>query len=330
MKATHDSEPFTQRRLTALEREIITVAQLRAGANVTTLAKLCKRPAHQVRYVLTKLSDEGIIRPLVSLNLHALGWVYASVHFTSLSSRLLNPQEVIRKLKNTRQITYVSCFSTEPQYEVSFAVDSIHSVQPYIEELSETLSIAEKTIAIRLESVLSGRKYLSKNQHPGMPLVSRKTEDIFQIDSVDRKLLHLLVTEPRLSIRRLAGLAGLPETSARLRIRKLEEKKIISGFRYHFQNDRFSVLDFKILIYTTMSSRKFRKEFESFVDGHPNVIHRSTCLAPWDFELEVEVEAPNQAAALCHEIRAKFPKEVRSIHSLPRFFSQSFLNRMFA
>ena len=332
MKVAHEPSQHAspRRHLTSLEREVITVAQLRAAENITRLARLCKRPVHQVRYVLSKLSEEGIIRPLISLNLHTLGWVYGSVHFTTSSSRPLRPQDVVKRLHRTRQVTYVSCFSTEPQYEVSYAVSSIHHVQQFIDELSNILPVAEKHVAIRTEGALSGRKYLTTNAEPGKPIYSRSSEQLATIDDIDRKLLHLLINEPALSQARIAGLAALPETTTRLRIRKLEEIGVIAGYRYHFQNDRVPILDFKVLVYTAASSSKFRKQFELFADAHKHVVYRSTCIGPWEFELDVEVESPYEAATLCHEIRGKFPNEVTRIQTLPRFYSQSFLNRIFA
>lgn len=319
----------SKRKLSELEREVLSAAQLRAGWSIAKLAKQCKRPAHQVRYALAQLTGDGIIRVLPSLNLHALGWTYGSLHFTTSSRQPLSPQDVIRKLRAVRQITYVSCFSTEPQYEVSFAVESLLAAQGFADELARLLPIAERVLAFRVEGALCGRKYLSEKGDPGPPIVSARPAALVEIDETDRKLLHLLVNEAASSLPRIAALAGLPETTARIRIRKLEEMNVIVGYRYHLQNDRFPILDFKMLLTTASSSPAFRAKLEAFADRHKNVVYRSTCLGPWEFELDVECELAEEAAALCHEIRGRFPNEITRIQSLPRFYSQSFLGRLF-
>ncbi|BEV01256.1 Lrp/AsnC family transcriptional regulator [Novosphingobium olei] len=58
-----------------------------------------------------------------------------------------------------------------------------------------------------------------------------KSTKTTQIDEFDRKILSALATEGRMSITDLAQKVGLSKTPCQLRLKRLIEQKVISGFR---------------------------------------------------------------------------------------------------
>jgi len=317
------------RALSLNERRVLAFSQLRAATDIPELAKLCELPAHTVRYTLNRLRADGIIRLLPLVDFHALGWVHGAMFFSCRAPRSGAARSILERLRAIPRITYISCFSTEPQYEVSFATESVAAVKQLSEEISRLIPIAEKSVCLRISGALSGRKYLLTREAVGAALTTGGERAPITLDDLDRRILHALLTNSGASLAKAASTLGVPATTVRFRTSRLEQSGIIRGYRYNMQVERLRVLDFKLLVFTGPGASAFRSSFEAFVDAHPQVVFRSTCLGPWEFEIDIEVQSAEQAATVCQELRGRFPEEIVRIQALPRYFSTSLLERMF-
>ena len=59
-----------------------------------------------------------------------------------------------------------------------------------------------------------------------------------QLDSLDIKILNTLVDDGRASIESVAERIGLSPTPTRRRIKRLEDEKVITGYRAEIEPDR--------------------------------------------------------------------------------------------
>ena len=59
-----------------------------------------------------------------------------------------------------------------------------------------------------------------------------------QLDSLDIKILNTLVDDGRASIESVGGTIGLSPTPTRRRINRLENEKVITGYRAEIEPDR--------------------------------------------------------------------------------------------
>ena len=83
-----------------------------------------------------------------------------------------------------------------------------------------------------------------------------------EIDHIDRRLLHLLQTQARMSITELAERVNLSTTPCARRIKRLEESGVITG--YHLQTDA-QKLGYPLAIFIAISmDRHTAERFEQF------------------------------------------------------------------
>lgn len=83
-----------------------------------------------------------------------------------------------------------------------------------------------------------------------------------EIDDIDRRLLHLLQTQARMSITELAERVNLSTTPCARRIKRLEESGVITG--YHLQTDA-QKLGYPLAIFIAISmDRHTAERFEQF------------------------------------------------------------------
>ena len=85
---------------------------------------------------------------------------------------------------------------------------------------------------------------------------------IIEIDDIDRRLLHLLQTQARMSITELAERVNLSTTPCARRMKRLEESGVITG--YHLQTDA-QKLGYPLAIFIAISmDRHTAERFEQF------------------------------------------------------------------
>ena len=83
-----------------------------------------------------------------------------------------------------------------------------------------------------------------------------------EIDDIDRRLLHLLQTQARMSITELAERVNLSTTPCARRIKRLEESGVITG--YHLQTDA-QKLGYPLAVFIAISmDRHTAERFEQF------------------------------------------------------------------
>lgn len=83
-----------------------------------------------------------------------------------------------------------------------------------------------------------------------------------EIDDIDRRLLHLLQTQARMSITELAERVNLSTTPCARRMKRLEESGVITG--YHLQTDA-QKLGYPLAVFIAISmDRHTAERFEQF------------------------------------------------------------------
>ncbi|WP_433204070.1 Lrp/AsnC family transcriptional regulator [Dactylosporangium sp. CS-047395] len=108
------------------------------------------------------------------------------------------------------------------------------------------------------------------------------------MDAIDRKMLALLQEEGRLTVTELAGRVGLSVSPCHRRLRDLEEKGVITGYRALVDADALG-LKFQALVFVTMrqEDRETLLGFEAAVARIPNVVQAQRLFGDPDYLLRI-------------------------------------------
>ena len=90
-----------------------------------------------------------------------------------------------------------------------------------------------------------------------------------QPEETDRKILDVLVSNSRLSLRQIAKKAGVSVATVMLHIRKLEKEKVIVGYTTKLDYEQMGY-DIEVLIEIRISKGKLF-DVEKKIAAHPNV-----------------------------------------------------------
>ena len=108
------------------------------------------------------------------------------------------------------------------------------------------------------------------------------------MDAVDRKILAALQEDGRLTVTELAGRVGLSVSPCHRRLRELERRGAIRGYRAVVDADSLG-LSFEALVFVTMGreDRETLAAFEGAVAAIPNVVQAQRLFGDPDYLLRI-------------------------------------------
>ena len=130
-------------------------------------------------------------------------------------------------------------------------------------------------------------------------------------DEKDRSILKLFSHNARISLLELAEKVRLTPKSIRERIKKLEEKKVILGYKINLNFERLGFRYYKLLI--TLNDLDIRDKLYNWIRNKPNVVYFDKFLNGADFEFDVEIDSSEKFFGLLAEMKRYFKGEIKEI-----------------
>lgn len=111
-----------------------------------------------------------------------------------------------------------------------------------------------------------------------------------EIDSIDIKILESLIDDGRASVESVAERIGLSPTPTRRRIRRLEEEKVITGYRAEIDPDRAGLeIRLHVMVKLKARDRGTIEKFEDIVNETPEVQSCDLLTGQYDYILLIHL-----------------------------------------
>lgn len=308
-------------KLTPKEAAVLASVELNADKPIEVIRKETGLRDHTIRYHLHSLEERRIITRISYINLLALGYNHYNLFFSLASHNKKTKDELLKYLLANPSVTWLAELGAEFPIGLGVSARRIFEVHDLLNGLAQKFKgiFFEKAVATQFANVHFPRKYLSSKRHK-FPLIGmHRTKVEVSIDETDRKILSGLSSLAHKSRRQLAQKLGMPLSSMELRIKKLEERGVITAHIYGVDSAKFGMQTFKLLIYSKGISREFSSELYAFAESHPRIVYLMECFGNWDYELNVEVENPEDIVGITQELYEKCGESVSSVKVLSKF-----------
>ncbi|MBW2999245.1 AsnC family transcriptional regulator [Candidatus Woesearchaeota archaeon] len=128
-----------------------------------------------------------------------------------------------------------------------------------------------------------------------------------KIDETDKKILEILANDARIPITELAKKVKFSVEIVRRRMKNLEEKGIILGYRISVDLNKLGYEFFKAIIYFRSLSSEDEKKLFEWMRTNTNSVYYIRSLAPWEVEFEFVVENYPHFNKIINDLRKEFP-----------------------
>jgi len=269
-----------------------------------------------VNYKIKRMSDLGVISNYWAfINPAKLGYFIMRVYLKFFNTTETQEKTITDFLLKNKKVGVIS--KIETTYDLGFMV-YVKNIYEWEEFWDEFKSNFRKHFWLEKVHIFSGvryykRNYLCKSKQDYNSnfetIGGEKTEDY---DELDMKILRILAKDARKPIIEIAEQTKTPERTIAFRIKQLEHKKIIQGYRMNLNLSKIGYEYYKLNF--LMNDLSNQGELFSFCENHPNVIYIDKTLAELDFEIDVEVKGRQELLDLISEVKKRL--NVRDVQIL--------------
>ena len=298
--------------------KIIDELQYNAKIPDSALAKKLNISREVLAYRIKKLEETEIIKGYTTIiNTAKLGYIMFRIFIKMKNMSKQHEEELIHLLKN--KVIWLVRARGNWSYNLIFQVKKMSEINEFIKDLQNKFSqnIINMQTAILTKIIHSSIQYTDekKNNSEKTIILNMEDQEKIDIDTLDREIISELTQNARIPNTKIAIKLNQNERVIRYRIKKLEEQKIILGYRTTLNNKKLEKNYYKIHLTLTNKSTKTINDIKNYLKIHKNTAYITETIGGWDIELET-ISTNQETYKLIDDLEEKFPQTLQDYEIL--------------
>jgi len=174
--------------------------------------------------------------------------------------------------------------------------------------------ISKKSLTIFTKVSYFPRVYLLEGRNNDKEYVFITEPEKANIDSKDIEILQLLAPNARIPLLEIAEKLNMTPKTVASRIKELQRKKVIIGYRTRFDLDKLSYQYFKLHINLHNITKEKEDNLRNYFFTHPNIIYDNRVLGGDDIEIEIQVKSLQDLRKIIADIKSSFSDIIQDYH----------------
>jgi len=306
------------------DKKLLYELDMNSRQSFNELSRKLKLSKTAVIYRINNLKKEGIIKQFQTvINFGKLGFIGFRLYLKLQGATPKKKEEIVEFFKKKDIVAWV--VSIEGEYDLGFLIlaKTIKEMSYLWDEILEKYAnfIKDRLLTIMTHVSYFSRAYLLDLKQNIYEINLITEPENIEIDEKDKEILKLMASDGRISIINLSSKVRLTPKTVIQRIKKLEEKKIIIGYRTLFDLEKLGYKYFKVHFKLTNITKEKDKKFRLFVKSNPNIIYDDKVLGGDDFEVELEVKDLNDLRSILDKIYEEFAGIIRE-HKVMQYYRE--------
>jgi len=139
---------------------------------------------------------------------------------------------------------------------------------------------------------------------------------IAPINDIDLEIIKELTKNARQTSLELSKKINQTERIVRYRLQKLENKKIILGYRPFINTQLLGFKYYKLFIQLKDVTKQDLQKIKAYITQNPNVVYNTEALGGYDFEIEVQFSDSQELMKFISNLREAFPTNIKNINHM--------------
>ena len=296
------------------DRKLLYELDRNARQSNSEIGKKIRLNKNTINYKIKKLEENKVILGYYTvIDNSKLGYFSFRSYLKFFNTTIEKEEEIINWLKNDQRVGVLARIETVYDFVLMIWVKDVYEFDKFWFEFKKRFRkyIWDEKVDVFPSVYTFKRKYLfeDKTIEP-YEFIGENIKA--EYDELDMKILRLLSKNARMPIIEMSKKLKTPERTVAFRIKKLEQKKVIQGYRVNINISKIGYEYFKVNIILN-DFEDYEKLF-GFAYAHPNIIYYDKTLSDYDFEIDVEIENSKKLLELLAEIKSNF--QIRTIEIL--------------
>ena len=291
------------------DRKILYALDCNSRQSISQLAKKVALSKEVVHYRIKRLEKEKYINGYYTLiDFSKLGYFSVRMYLKYFDTNADIESEITDYLTKHKKVFYAIEFEGNIDAAFAVLVKSIYEFEDFYFAFKKKFKqyIKKDNFSIFTLAHHFHRAYLlNKKIDDIRPEVFGKSE-IEKYDLIDIKILRMMAKNARMPIVELSQKLKIPARTVAFRIKQLEKKKIIQGYRFIFNFQKYGYQYYKVDLILKDISRL--KSLVEYCHTNPNILYIDQMIGGTDFEFDLEVKNKEQFLDIINDLRDKFPE----------------------
>lgn len=309
----------TDRFLDDLDKKILYYLDLDSRQSLIKLARKVKSNKDTVHYRVHKLVENKIItRFSTATNTAYLGYENIKVYLQFQNLNEEKEKEFFTFLRSIPRIGWIVrssgrwdalfCYWAESKFEFyKIFIQIMNKFSKYI---------YHKEVIHNINWFYYNRKWLLPKELKKEPIKYGEEPHNEKIDELDKQILHELIKHAKIPIKDIAIKTKNSSQNIINRIRKLQQRGIITKFSIDLHYGKLGLMFCKTCIYLDNITKERLTQFYEYCAKEQKIFALTTTLGAWDVELEFEVHQFEEMVKIMDKIKNSFGDIVRSYESI--------------
>ncbi|MBX7136560.1 MAG: Lrp/AsnC family transcriptional regulator [Oligoflexia bacterium] len=297
-----------------IEQRILWAIDRNCRESHTRIAESLGITKQRLHYRLQRLQQCGLVKRYIPLiDMHRLGFLTFRIYFRYKNLERFRSSEIVRHFERLDHTVWIGSLEGVWDLEVVFAVRSFVQLNNIFKQARATLGSFFQRYNISMSPVCYqfNRNYLVNRRQPGIaPAYYGFEPSPAKLGRNDLRVLAALAQDCRQTNRDLALRLGIAFRTVRQSIDRLEQLKIIQGYRAVFDVEKLGRRYYKALIKLTEMNEEIEPRLYKFCGKFNSVTYLTEVLGDWQLEIDVEVADLRDFTKLLSLLRQEFPLNV--------------------
>ncbi len=297
------------------DKKILMALDMDARAAESTIAKRVGLSKQMVNYRIRRMEKKGVILsyyPVIDHNKLGLKLFRIALKFENLTKE--KETEMISFLKG-RSSWMVSVLGNWDIWMALYAKDE-NEFMAFWNEFHDRYSyyINSRWVSIMVKFWNYEKSFIIPKKDPARKeiLIGLSSQNT-AIDDKDKAILKEMSSDARKTSLDISKKLKLTERVVRLRIKKLENQKIILGYRTFINTSILGMKYYKLFVQLKNAKKQDIAKIRSYITTDPNVVYSTEALGGYDFELEANFKDSFSLFEFTEKLRERFPEMIKEI-----------------
>lgn len=302
------------------DRKILSELEMNARISHTALAKKVGLSKQVVKYRIERLEKENLIHEYtVFVDLSKLGKTIYLIYFKLVNLPSAKEKQWIKNIEKHPNILTTGKNTGYWDLTVGISCQDNQEFDKVYKQivLGKQKNIKDKLITSQVEGSYFNTGFLHEKKILEFQTIDY--QDKTNLDKIDLQILNLLAKNCRISLLDLSYKVKLSPNGVKHRIKQLENKKVIFGYKTKINYEALGYLHFRVFIHVNNFTQELYGEVKNYLKNIEGVESISRYIGHADIDFRCYTKNLFELYQLISKIRDKFVKEIIEMDSMPIF-----------
>lgn len=302
-----------------IDLKILRILDSNARISVTTLARQLRLSKDVVQYRIKRLEEEKVIvgsRAVIAVS--RLGYSYHKILVKFVPLTTEQEQEWRIWGRKREDVVWMGICEGEWNGNMTIRTRSFQGQVDFMHAFLQQFGnvILKKEILPIQTSYRFNRKFLSDGKYLS-EFYHNFLSPTIEVDNIDLIIISALTRDARCKLVDIAQKTKLSAEAIATRLRKLEQKKVILGYKQKIDYTKFGLQNYEVFI--SIKDPSFKEKIITFSRFHPACDTVMEFMGSYDLQLTFLLKNQTEFRAMLAEMRNSFGEQIMEYQPLAAY-----------